>query len=129
MFLLPSKLLLSHIAFVTTIFDCWLGPQVVGPSYYIRNVIRVVIIFKHTSAKKHYMSRKQLCNTKLQTVNILWVYALNLLATNGLLEPCRSFISQWISWGSSLIYYYCCFPKAGWEQIRLSSLFSFSTTQ
>lgn len=37
---------------------------------------------------KDYMSSKQ-------TVNILQVYALNLFATNGLLEPCELFISRW----------------------------------
>ena len=41
------------------------------------------------------MNHKHPCNTKQQVVGILWVYALNFLATNGLLEFRGSFISQW----------------------------------
>lgn len=41
------------------------------------------------------MNHKHPCNTKQQVVGILWVYALNFLATNGLLELRGSFISQW----------------------------------
>lgn len=40
------------------------------------------------------MGCKQLRNTKLQAVNILWVYAPNLFTINGILEPNGSFISQ-----------------------------------
>ena len=44
---------------------------------------------------RDYMNHKHPCNTKQQVVGILWVYVLNFLAANGLLELRGSFIFQW----------------------------------
>ena len=80
---------------------------------------------------RDYMNHKQPCNTKLQAVGIFWVYALNFLATNGLLEPCGSFISQWKANLVRLEFnLLLLLPPPGWMGCtkNLGSLFS-STAQ
>lgn len=85
---------------------------------------------------RDYMNHKHPCNTKQQVVGILWVYALNFLATNGLLELHGSFISQWKANLARLEFnLLLLLPPIGWigckhiNKSTLDSLFFSSTAQ